>query len=435
MPAPGRQEELHARAWRALTELASPERQDVCAFDVPGRVEFLGKHTDYAGGRSLLCTIERGIVVVASTRRDRAIRVIDAINGDVVEGELDPSLPMEVGHWSSYPFTVARRLARNFPGPLRGADLAIASDLPPAAGMSSSSALVVATFLALSEINSLAERTEYLEEIGSPEALAGYLGAVENGPSFGSLAGDVGVGTFGGSEDHTAMLCGRAEMLVRYGFCPVRLEGAVPLPPDQVLVIASSGVAAAKAGGAREQYNRASFATAQIARLWREATGREDATLASAVRSSPSAVAEIRELLSRSSTAEQSFLLDRLDQFVLESEEIIPAAYDALAADDLSRLGHLVDRSQRAAERLLGNQIAETMWLAQRARELGAAAASAFGAGFGGSVWALVPAATAMDFRRQWEREYGTRFPAAARYADFFVTRAGPAARRVGGAG
>jgi galactokinase len=357
VPAPDRQEELHERAWRALADLASPARQDVCAFHVPGRVEFLGKHTDYAGGRSLLCTIERGIVVVASARRDRVVRIIDAISGEVAEGELEPSLPMEVGRWSSYPFTVARRLARNFPARLRGADLAIASDLPPAAGMSSSSALVVATFFALAEINSLAERAEYRDQIGSPEALAGYLGAVENGPSFGSLAGDVGVGTFGGSEDHTAMLCGRPGMLVRYAFCPVRFEGAVPLPPDHVLVIASSGVAAAKAGGAREQYNRASLATAQIARLWRDATGRDDATLASAVRSSPSAVAEIRELLSRSSTEEKSFLLDRFDQFVLESEEIIPGAYDALAAGDLSRLGNLVDRSQRAAEQLLGNQI------------------------------------------------------------------------------
>ena len=28
---------------------------------VPGRIEVLGKHTDYAGGRSLLCALERGI--------------------------------------------------------------------------------------------------------------------------------------------------------------------------------------------------------------------------------------------------------------------------------------------------------------------------------------------------------------------------------------
>ena len=30
---------------------------------VPGRLEVLGKHTDYAGGRSLLAAVDRGITV------------------------------------------------------------------------------------------------------------------------------------------------------------------------------------------------------------------------------------------------------------------------------------------------------------------------------------------------------------------------------------
>ena len=30
------------------------------AFFVPGRIECLGKHTDYAGGRSLICAVELG---------------------------------------------------------------------------------------------------------------------------------------------------------------------------------------------------------------------------------------------------------------------------------------------------------------------------------------------------------------------------------------
>ena len=54
------------------------------------------------------------------------------------------------------------------------------------------------------------------------------------------------------------------------------------------------------------------------------------------------------------------------------------------------------------AERLLGNQVPETISLASTARALGAAAASAFGAGFGGSVWALVPEADAHAFASDW---------------------------------
>lgn len=80
--------------------------------------------------------------------------------------------------------------------------------------MSSSSAVVVLTFLALSARNRLGARTELLERLPTAEALCHYLGCIENGQSCGpSLPGDAGVGTFGGSEDHTAiMLCQPAEM-------------------------------------------------------------------------------------------------------------------------------------------------------------------------------------------------------------------------------
>ena len=87
------------------------------------------------------------------------------------------------------PTLSSSRLARNFPG-LRGADVAFASDLPPASGLSSSSALVVALFTALSELNALSERSEYRESITCPEDLGGYVGALENGRAFGGLAGE-----------------------------------------------------------------------------------------------------------------------------------------------------------------------------------------------------------------------------------------------------
>src|SRR5207245_3711462 len=97
-------------------------------------------------------------------------------------------------------------------------------------------------------------------------------------------------------------------------------------------------------------------------------------------------------------------LRPRLEQFLAESWEIIPAAAEALAQGDTTALGPLVDRSQALAAQGLGNQIPETIALARRARELGAAAASAFGAGFGGSGWALVREVDAPEFREGWAR-------------------------------
>ena len=116
---------------------------------------------------------------------------------------------------------------------------------------------------------------------------------------------------------------------------------------------------------------------------------------------------------------------------MIESGEIIPEAGDALAGGDLRAFGRLVDQSQQAAEQLLGNQVPETAFLAAAARRLGAAAASAFGAGFGGSVWALVEADRADGFLAAWADAYRADFPQHAPLASFFLTGAGPAAFRV----
>ena len=124
-------------------------------------------------------------------------------------------------------------------------------------------------------------------------------------------------------------------------------------------------------------------------------------------------------------------MLARLDHFVHEAIDIIPRASDALARGDLDTFGALVDDSQAAAERWLANQIPETIALARLARAHGAVAASAFGAGFGGSVWALVRADDAPAFIDTWRRDYLDRFPDHAALAQFFVTMPGPARFRL----
>lgn len=43
-------------------------------------------------------------------------------------------------------------------------------------------------------------------QIWAPNRRYEYLGCIENGQSFKTLVGDKGVGTFGGSEDHTAIM-------------------------------------------------------------------------------------------------------------------------------------------------------------------------------------------------------------------------------------
>ena len=414
--------DLFAQAAGALISAGIDSQTNVHALFIPGRVEVLGKHTDYAGGRSLLAAADRGFAMLAAGRDDLKCSVHAALTGESCQFDIDPDLTVVPGDWTNYPMTVARRIARNFSSGLRGAELAFASDLPIASGMSSSSAFMVATFLAISAVNNLDQRTQYKANIDTTEQLAGYLGTVENGQTFGTLTGDKGVGTFGGSEDHTSMLCCKAGHLSQYRFSPVIFERAIELPDNYVFAIASSGVAAEKTGSAMEKYNRASASAAEIARIWREATGSDDPHIGAAIRSSPQAAEQIRSLLT------EQTLADRFAHFFNESERIIPAAGDALAAGEMDEFGALVDQSQAGAEKLLGNQVPQTIFLARSARDCGAIAASGFGAGFDGSVWALVAQSDANSFIEDWSARYKVQFPNSTASAAFFTCKPGPAA-------
>ncbi len=398
------------------------------ALFVPGRIEVLGKHTDYAGGRSLVTAVEQGFCLIAVPRADAIVRVHAVAAGETATFALEPGLVPRHGHWSNYPMTACRRLRANF-GAVQGADIAFASDLPVASGMSSSSAMIVATALVMIAVNRLYEHAAFRRHVSDALSLAAYLGTVENGQNFGDLTGDKGVGTFGGSEDHTAMLCSRAGQVGQFAYCPARFQRYLPVPAEHVFVVAFSGVVAEKTGAAQELYNRASLRTAAAVAAWRQATGSQAVYLAEVVSGGEPALAQLRQVLQQVSGPPfaGAELVQRVEHFVAEDGEIVDAAASALAAGDLGRFGALVDRSQALTESLLENQVPQTVALAQLARAQGAVAASAFGAGFGGSVWALVPRAQAADFAARWRAAYAARYPAEAARAEVFATQAGPA--------
>ena len=167
--------------------------------------------------------------------------------------------------------------------------------------------------------------------------------------------------------------------------------------------------------------------------LFRSATSRDDRCLGDAVMSAPDASEHIRSLLRGVRTGDftSERLLNRFEQFVTEAYDIIPKASDAFAGADLRAIGEQVARSQHGVERLLGNQIPETIALVRQALALHADAASAFGAGFGGSVWALVARERADAFATDWLEAYRTEFPAAAARAEMIVTVPGPGAMQL----
>ena len=395
---------------------------------VPGRIEIFGKHTDYAGGRSLVAAAPRGFAVVAAPRGDGIVTARDARWWASMAVDLaDGRRPFH--GWANYVAVVARRLAQNFPGAALGADVTFVRDLPRAAGVSSSSALVVGVALALIHRAGLDRRPEWRKAIADDLDLAGYLGAVENGLTFRTLAGTSGVGTHGGSEDHNAILNCRPGRVSAFSYVPTCPVGEAPMPEDWRFILMTSGVEAAKAGAARERYNRASLATRALVDVWQRHTGdAAERTLAGVLASGPDAHARLVGAIEQH--AHERFPADalarRLAHFIAEDGRVVPAL-NAFAAGDRPALGVLAGASQAQAESLLGNQIPETSTLAALAVESGAFAASSFGAGFGGSVWALADDAEAPTVAGRWRAAYLERFPGLVK-VDALVVRPGPPA-------
>jgi galactokinase len=431
-----RKAKLFLQARQGLESLGVREPAAARHLFVPGRVEVLGKHTDYAGGRSLLFAAERGFCFTASERGDGRIRVMDATDGTRVDLNLgaDPATSEPSG-WAVYPTTAAARLARNFAGARTGADIAFASDLPRAAGLSSSSALTVGVFTLIADANGIASHPAFTSAIRNRLELADYLGCLESGRSFPGLEGSEGTGALIGSEDQTGILCSRPSELLQSRFCPVQIERRLKIPREWTFLVGVSGVLSDKTGSVRDAYNRLSRSAGALADCWRGATGRNDASLFAAATSAPDAPQRMREILDASSRADfpRAVLRERFDQFFSETVEIIPPAAEAIARRQKKALGLLVDRSQALAEQLLQNQIPQTVALARSARALGAIAASAFGGGFGGSVWALVPASESTGFKSRWAAAYLRAFPDCVDRAVFFETRPGPALLRLDG--
>ena len=116
----------------------------------PGRIEIIGNHTDYNCGTVIGAAIDRGIFVAAALAADgRLSFVSDGPGVETIEAKR-PFSPLagEVS-WVNYCLGVLSVLENRGMPSIPGLRLAVASDLPPGAGLSSSAAMELATAVAL----------------------------------------------------------------------------------------------------------------------------------------------------------------------------------------------------------------------------------------------------------------------------------------------
>ena len=121
---------------------------DISRF-TPGRVNLIGEHIDYNGGRVLPTALDLGVTMALSPRSDGQIQIASDKFEDVAKRTLsDPA----ADHWSDY-ITGALQLAYKEGFGPKGANIAVTTNLPFGAGISSSAAVTVCTLRAIRDLS------------------------------------------------------------------------------------------------------------------------------------------------------------------------------------------------------------------------------------------------------------------------------------------
>lgn len=347
--------QVHARALHAS---CFGPASAVHVVTVPGRVNLIGEHIDYHHLHVLPMALPRALRIAWSRSDNPRIRAVTAAGyGERQFSLSDDEAAGPPGDWGNY-LLAAIRASKTRWTLQRGIDAAVASDLPPAAGLSSSSALLTGFTIALLLANGIEPDFESLMEI------------LPEGEQF--------VGTRGGGMDHAAVLGARRGTALLVGFVPASAR-PIPLPEDWEWLVAHSLVTAEKSGALREEYNSRRMAgAAALQRL---------------------GYSSYRDALARASEDELSFQarhhLEGMEQrcflHVVTEAARVTRAVEAIESSRLDALGALLDASHASLRDQLGVSCPALDQLVETARAAGASGARLTGAGFGGCAVILCP--------------------------------------------
>ncbi len=233
--------------------------EKVCIVRAPGRINLMGRHVDHRGGCTNFLAIAQETIAVAGLRDDDMVQAVSAeprkfspvsfrvselmgrfawsdwinfVNSDWVRD----LIYREAGSWGNYLKAAILRLQHAYNDVMvRGMNVAVTGNVPMAAGLSSSSTLVVATLQAAIALNNF--------ELTSRQ----FIDMCGEGEWF--------VGSRGGAGDHAAIYLGQRGRIAHVGYHPFQLDDVLDAPQDYQVVVANSHIQAAKSSGARHQFN------------------------------------------------------------------------------------------------------------------------------------------------------------------------------------
>src|SRR5215831_18924565 len=120
-------------------------------FFSPGRVNLIGEHIDYNGGRVMPCAIGLGTWLAVSKNTDKVFRFQCLNFPETAELHLQNSYTKSGKEWYNYPLGVINYILQQGHS-ISGLDLLFYGNLPIGAGLSSSASIEVLTAFALTKM-------------------------------------------------------------------------------------------------------------------------------------------------------------------------------------------------------------------------------------------------------------------------------------------
>ncbi len=365
---------------RAAALFAQRFEGEPAFWQAPGRVNLIGEHTDYNEGFVLPFAIDRSTTVAVRLRDDRVVRLVSTFDDAVVTTDLDAVADRSFEGWAAYPLGVAWAFGErgtDLAGQ-HGFDLAVDSDVPVGAGLSSSAAIEMAVACALDELWSAGVDRTDLARIGQ-------------------RAENIAVGAPTGIMDQAASVFGLADAAVFLDCRSLEVQ-QVPLglaDAGLVLLVVDTRVEHQHAtGGYRDR---------------REACERGAAALG---------VAALRDVtiddLPRAREVLDDVTYRRVRHVVTEDARVLRSV-EALRAGDLRGFGALMGESHASMRDDFEISVPQLDAVVETAQAAGAVGSRMTGGGFGGSAIALVRAEEAEPLAGEVRRvfaECGWREPA-----------------------
>jgi galactokinase len=355
-------------------------------FRAPGRVNFIGEHTDYNEGFVLPFAIDRETLMAGASRSDtkiniRALDVNDSITLDLREAGVKRR-----GNWVDYVEGTVRCLQKRFD--LRnGADIIFTSTVPIGAGLSSSAALEVSMGYAILSVNGLevdGRELAFAAQDAEHEFVGARTGIMDQ---FTSVFG---------RHEHALLLDCRS---VEAAPIPLKSEGAA-------LIVCDTRV---KHRLASSEYNtRRAECEEGVELLSRDLSG----------------IRSLRDVtLEDFQTYEKDLPenISRRCRHVITEDIRTQAAAEALVNADLSAAGELMFQSHASLRDDYEVSCPELDTLVETARKIpGVYGARMTGGGFGGCTVNLIEDTALEGFKDNIRREYAAKFGFAP---DIYVVR------------